>query len=48
MIIPMIATGIRMTVTKSMLMILNDLIMIITLGGKQIRLVISEGIYFLI
>ena len=48
MIIPMIATGIRMTVTKSMLMILNDLIMIITLGGKQIRLVIIEGIYFLI
>jgi len=44
----MIATGIRMIVTKSILIMLNVFTMIITLGGKQIRLVISEGIYFLI
>jgi len=44
----MIARGIRMIVNKSMLIMLNDFMMIITLGGKQIRLVISEGIYFLI
>ena len=44
----MIARGIRMIVNKSMLIMPNDFMMIITLGGKQIRLVISEGIYFLI
>lgn len=37
-----------MIVTKSILIMLNVFTMIITLGGKQIRLVISEGIYFLI
>ena len=44
----MIAAGIRMIVAKSILILLNDFRMIITLGGKQIRLVFSEGIYFLI
>lgn len=48
MIIPMIATGIKTIVSKSILMILNDFTIIITLGCKQIRLVISEDIYFLI